>query len=99
MKMQQEKRELSLGGILNRVFVKGPEEEIGLEVLQLQLAASGGGEALGNCGFACTQTTLTHYQHIFVNSSQSETTDRISGLSWATERSLAGLGRGPLRRR
>ena len=63
MKMHQEKGTFRLGSILNGVFVKRAKKGIGLEVLKQQLAASAGGEALDDGGFACAHATLYHDQH------------------------------------
>jgi hypothetical protein len=65
MKMQQEKREFSLGCVPDWVVVKVAKKRIALEILQKQRALPKGRETFGNGRFTCSDASFNHYQHSF----------------------------------
>ena len=66
MKMQQKKREFSLGSVPDWVVVKVAKKRIALEILQKQRALPEGGEAFGNGRFTCSNTSFNYDQHFFL---------------------------------
>src|SRR5208282_1494562 len=66
MKMQQKKREFSLGSVPDWVVVKVAKKRIALEILQKQRALPESGEAFGNGRLTCSDAAFNYDQHFFL---------------------------------